>query len=91
MAPLAARATQCWLRVRISTRFVIDGRVLTERFARRRAGVGDDYAYGHRSPPWGVILLTSHSMWYRVKTWFGSPRRTTVGLGLCNLLGDVIF
>jgi hypothetical protein len=42
-------------------------------------------------PLGGVILLTSHSMWSRVKTWSGSPGRMTAGLGLCNLLGDVIF
>jgi hypothetical protein len=48
MAPLAARATRCWLRVRISTRFVAYGRVLTERFARHRASAGDDYACGRR-------------------------------------------
>jgi hypothetical protein len=48
MAPLVARATRCWLRVRISTRFVAYGRVLTERFARHRASAGDDYACGRR-------------------------------------------
>jgi hypothetical protein len=56
MAPLAARATRCWLRVRISTRFVADGRVLTERFTRRRVGASVDYTYGRRSPPWGCHL-----------------------------------
>jgi hypothetical protein len=57
----------------------------------QRVAAGDDYACGRHSPPWGVILLTSHSMWSRVKTWSGSPGRMTAGLGLCNLLGDVIF
>jgi hypothetical protein len=42
-------------------------------------------------PLGGVILLISHSIWSRVKTWYGSPGRMTVGLGLYNPLGDVIF
>jgi hypothetical protein len=49
---LAARATRCWLRVRTLTRFVADGRVLTEGVAWHRAGAGDDYACRCRSPPW---------------------------------------
>jgi hypothetical protein len=42
-------------------------------------------------PLGGVILLTSHSMWSQVKTWPESPERTMAGLGLCNLLRDIIF
>jgi hypothetical protein len=70
---------------------MLDGRDPTKRFIWL-ADAGNDYAFGHRSPPWGrhhgssPILSGLH-----MKTWSRSLRRMTTGLVLCNLPRDVVF
>jgi hypothetical protein len=52
--PLATKPAKRWLRGRIQEGMG-DGRVSTEWFVRL-ADAGDDYAYGCRSPPWGITM-----------------------------------
>jgi hypothetical protein len=71
-----------------------DGSVLTERFARRRASAGDDYACERRSPPWGRhpahrplhVVSGENLVWV---SW--TDDRGGGGLGLGNLLGGIVF
>jgi hypothetical protein len=81
---LAFRATKLTQRSDLKEGMV-DGRDPTERFSWL-AGAGDDYAYRHRSPPWGRNHGCSPiRCGLQVKTWSGSLRRTTIGSVLRNL------